>query len=167
MCALSLAATAQAVGAEPPMETVAAWMTGSFSSAEQSAHDEAFYDIRLEMVPIWTDRDDALWIYVEQAAASALERPYRQRIYRVTEDPSGAIRSEVFSLPEPLEFAGAWREPERLDALTPESLTVRQGCAVVLHRQPSGLYAGKTDDRAVSELAARRELRDVGGHGRP
>ena len=37
-------------------ETLAQWMTGSFSSADQAEADERYYDIRLEMVPIWTER---------------------------------------------------------------------------------------------------------------
>jgi CpeT protein len=63
-------------------------MTGTFSSAAQAAADpDNFFDIRLQMVPIWTDRaepDGARWLYVEQASAEALDRPYRQRVYRVS-----------------------------------------------------------------------------------
>ena len=60
------------------------WMTGSFSSASQaSAAPDDYFDIRLYMVPIWDGRADGPWLYVEQAAASALERPYRQRVYQV------------------------------------------------------------------------------------
>jgi hypothetical protein len=60
---LLTAAVSQA--AEPGMEQLAQWMSGSFSSAAQAAEDSAYYDIRLEMAPIWTDRDDAVWLYVE------------------------------------------------------------------------------------------------------
>ena len=82
VCVLILLALAVPASADE-LDTLVEWMTGSFSSQAQAQADERYYDIRLEMVPIWTDRDDGRWLYVEQAAASALERPYRQRIYRV------------------------------------------------------------------------------------
>ena len=50
-------------------------MTGNFSSAAQAEADSAYYDISLDMAPIWTDREDAGWLYVEQAVASMLTSP--------------------------------------------------------------------------------------------
>ena len=130
------------------LATLVEWMTGSFSSEAQARADETYFDIRLEMVPIWTDRDDGIWLYVEQAAASALDRPYRQRVYRVTEAVEGRFASEVFSFPEPLRFAGAWQEPAKFDALAPDSLSVREGCAVHLLRRDDDRYTGSTDGDA-------------------
>lgn len=49
-------------------------------------------------------------------AAVALDRPYRQRIYRVTEPEQGLFTSEVFALPGPAALVGAFRDPARLDA---------------------------------------------------
>ena len=40
------------------------WMSGSFSSSNQSLQDSSFFDINLEMVRIWNDRTDAIWLYV-------------------------------------------------------------------------------------------------------
>jgi hypothetical protein len=127
------------------LETLLEWMTGSFGSGAQAAADSSYHDIRLEMVPIWTDRDDGPWLYVEQAAAAALERPYRQRVYRVTEPVEGRFASEVFELPEPLRFAGAWRDPAAFDALAPDSLSRREGCAVHLLRADDGTFTGSTE----------------------
>jgi hypothetical protein len=79
---LAIVALASAAGAaqETSLLVAVAWMTGSFSSAEQAAADTNYFDIRLEIVPIWTTRADGHWLYVEQAAAGYLERPYRQRV---------------------------------------------------------------------------------------
>lgn len=127
-------------------------MTGSFSSEEQSKGDpDNFLDIRLHMTPIWTSRTDGAWLYVEQAAAARLDRPYRQRIYRVatakalgrTDAPADTVISEVYELPgDPLVFASAWREPSRFDALTPESLQARKGCAVFLRGSGTPIAPG-------------------------
>ena len=126
------------------LETLASWMTGSFSSQAQSEADEDFFDIRLEMAPIWTGREDAVWMYVEQAAASNLDQPYRQRIYRLTEGPPGTFTSEIFAMSEPLSFAGAWRDEDPLAQLGPEDLSPREGCAVVLRRSDDNTFAGST-----------------------
>lgn len=107
-------------------------LTGSFSSETQAELDPTYFDIRLEMRPIWTARGDGPWLYVEQAAASALDRPYRQRVYHLVRTPLG-VRSDVYSLPgDPLEFAGGFRDPACFDAIGPDDLTIRTGCAIHL-----------------------------------
>jgi len=55
-------------------------MSGSFSSEAQSTSDSAFFHISLKMKPIWPTKVGENWLYVEQAMASALDKPYRQRI---------------------------------------------------------------------------------------
>ena len=131
------------------LQDLARYMIGSFSSAEQAAQDTAFLDIRLETWPIWEDRNDGIWLYVEQADAEALDTPYRQRVYRLTAGTDGTFLSTIYSLPgDPLRFAGAWRNPEPLGELTPGSLVEREGCTVVLRREPGGDFVGSTVDRS-------------------
>jgi hypothetical protein len=140
-CFLTFALSGAAASAGE-LETLVDWLSGSFSSAAQAEADSAYFDIRLEMVPIWTDRGH--WLYVEQAAAGSLDRPYRQRVYQVTTECDGSLVSAVYELPEPMRFAGAWQDPKQLDQLTSDSLLLRQGCAVVLRRDSSGVFAGGT-----------------------
>lgn len=122
-------------------------MTGSFSSAAQAEADPDFYDIRLEMVRIWPQRSDAVWLYVEQAAATHLDQPYRQRVYRVTREQDGSYRSAVFTFAEPLRFAGSFRNEQPLKELSPDDLTIRKGCDVILRRSDDGAFRGSTVDR--------------------
>ena len=100
-------------------------MCGSFSSQEQAAADPDFSDIRLHMVRIWPERDDGYWLYVEQAAASSLDRPYRQRVYRLTRVDESTFESAVFELDDPLQYAGEWKKSYALDGLTPKALKRR------------------------------------------
>ena len=58
------------------LETLVSWMSGSFSSQAQAEADSNYYDIRLEMAPIWQERDDGHWIYVEQATVPGIKRIY-------------------------------------------------------------------------------------------
>lgn len=135
------------------LELLTTWMTGSFSSGPQAESDPEYHDIRLEMVPIWTGRDDGPWLYVEQAAATALDKPYRQRIYHVTRIEDGGYSSAVYEFPEPLTYAGAFRDPSAFAALTPDDLTVREGCAVYLVREDQGPFAGSTrEQECISAL---------------
>ncbi|MFB3429572.1 MAG: chromophore lyase CpcT/CpeT [Phycisphaerales bacterium] len=136
--------------ADPMLTDLVDRMTGSFSSAAQAERDDEYFDIRLEMVEIWPGRDDdASWLYVEQATAASLERPYRQRVYRVSRSDGNEFVSAVYELPgDPLAFAGWHEAPGRFDeALEPEFLTERTGCAVYLSFDAEGdAFVGSTRD---------------------
>ena len=129
----------------------AEFLSGSFTSAAQAAADDDYFEIELHVARIWLDRDDGIWLYVEQAAASALDRPYRQRVYQVLplEGDGGAppadVVSKVYTLPgDPLAFAGAAYDPAKLDDISPDDLTLRAGCAVYLRQTENGDFVGST-----------------------
>jgi hypothetical protein len=128
------------------LAVLAEWMTGSFSSAAQAAEGEANYgDIRMEMHPIWPSRADGPWLYVEQAFAEDIEKPYRQRVYRLLDQPDGAILCQVYELPgDPLAHAGAHRRPDALASLKPDELLFRGGCTITFGREPDGSFFGAT-----------------------
>jgi hypothetical protein len=135
---------AQSPVTDTSLAVLARWMTGSFSSADQSFGDTNYYDIRLHMARIWPERSDGCWLYVEQAMAARMEKPYRQRVYRLSTTPAG-YESAVFLIPDPLRFAGAWKDAEALKHLTPDSLIARAGCSILLERTADGSFAGSTD----------------------
>ncbi len=134
------------------LDTLTEWMTGSFSSAEQARSDTNFFDIRLQMVRIWRERTDGVWLYVEQASAEKLDRPYRQRVYRLTQPTDSTFESAVFSLGAPMRFAGDWRKARPLEGLTPDSLAAKEGCEIVLVRSGSAFVGGTAGKRCPSEL---------------
>lgn len=120
------------------------FMQGSFSSEDQSKVDTNYFDIRLQMKPMWTIRSDAHWIYVEQAVASKMDKPYRQRVYRVSQLPDGTFESAVFTFPDPLKYAGDWKKDNPLEELSPSDLTERKGCSVFLVKNEDGSFTGGT-----------------------
>jgi hypothetical protein len=143
MIALALGLLAADPAAE--LTRVADFLTGSFSSGEQAKADPAFFDVRLRSARIWADRPGEHWLYVEQAMATALDKPYRQRVYQLVWKDGAAV-SVISTLPgDPLKFAGAWEKPERFAALKPADLTERKGCAIRLTREADGRYTGTTD----------------------
>lgn len=142
---LMLSADASAQKATPDLERLASMMQGSFSSETQSKRDTTYFDIRLRIARIWQHRSDALWFYVEQALASLQTKPYRQRVYRLTQLNDTTFESAVFTLREPMRFAGEWRRENLLKNQTPDSLAERTGCAVILHKQHNGIvFTGGT-----------------------
>jgi hypothetical protein len=129
------------------LNELAGLMQGSFSSGDQSKIDSGYFDIRLEIKRIWPERTDGIWLYVEQAAARSLDKPYRQRIYRLTETGYNLFESEVFEIEEPLRFAGEWKKKRPFATNGTEILMPRQGCSVHLKKIGKKTYSGSTVDK--------------------
>ena len=123
------------------------FMTGDFSSEIQSQNDTDYYDIRLHMAPLWPDSKDGYWLYVEQAMASQPDKPYRQRFYKVILKDDFTIESMVYTINEPLRFAGAWAKPELLQGINTDSLETRTGCSIMLKKVAPGIYEGSTNGK--------------------
>lgn len=162
LAAMSLAAqpaTSASDLPKPSLGLLAERLTGSFSSADQAAADpENYFEIVLHMTPIFAERRDGPWLYVEQATAKTPDKPYRQRVYRLSEPRPGVFKSDVYTLPDPAAAIGAWRDASRLGDLKPESLTLRDGCALTLTWKPGeggapGAFVGSTTGtQCASEL---------------
>ncbi len=115
------------------LELLIDYMTGSFSSEEQAATstDPYHVDVRLKMVRIWDhlSTDNGYWLYVEQAYADQLSSPYRQRVYRVFEE-NGQLKDEIYAIPSPATYVGAWETPEDFDQISEDDLTLKPGCGL-------------------------------------
>ncbi|MEM9166042.1 MAG: chromophore lyase CpcT/CpeT [Planctomycetota bacterium] len=143
------------IAPQPLADVAARWLEGTFTSAEQAAEDENYFEVVLHHHPIWPERDDGRWFYVEQAVAGALDRPYRQRVYRVWARPSSSLReiaveSTVYELPDPDAFINAWSSQDLFADLDPIDLTKRDGCEVVFTEFGNGWMEGSTADRACA-----------------
>jgi len=128
------------------MDYLVDYMTGSFSSKEQAEKDTNYFNIELEMVQIWKDRTDGPWIYLEQAIADYKDRPYRQRVYQLKNQADLRIESIIYTIPDPLRFAGDYKKEFPLLRITPDSLTLREDCEVVLYMTDNGYFEGSTLD---------------------
>jgi hypothetical protein len=127
---------------------IAAWMSGAFDSRDQHLADTAnYFAIRLHMKPIWKNRADGVWLYVEQAMMGYLDKPYRQRVYHVYLQDDSTVISHVYEMEKPLRFAGVWQQENPLSTLTPDSLKDRKGCSILLRKTNPARYLGQTHDR--------------------
>ena len=141
---ISLTAVCQEKVDERDLLELKSRMEGSFSSELQAKSDSDYYNIHLHMAQIWPRSEDGYWLYVEQAIASALKKPYRQRVYHVYKQDDITLVSKVFELNTPLRFAGAYANIDLLKGLTKDSLIDRQGCSIYLHKDKDGNFAGST-----------------------
>lgn len=142
--------TSESTSPKNDFEQLCDWMTGSFNSMKQSQEDTTYYSINLEMYPIWEDKDDEVyWMYVEQALSSKKEKPYRQRIYKVEQKDSTTFVSSIYTLADPEKYIGSWTKPELYDALSMDSILIREGCEVVLKKE-GDMYSGETGDGTCS-----------------
>ncbi len=119
-------------------------MCGSFSTAAQAKSDTSFYDIRLNMVQFWKNNKNGYWLYVEQALASEMNKPYRQRVYHLYLENDTVIASTVYELKNCKQYVGAWKDVDRFKNFANDSLVMRQGCAVYYYKISDQSYTGST-----------------------
>jgi len=132
-------------------QKLCSYMTGTFSSELQSKQDTDYFDIRLQMQHIWKHRTDGYWIYVEQAVADYVNKPYRQRIYQVVQTGDNMFESRVYEFDNPLQYAGAWNDTAKLNSLTIEELQLRNGCTITLiWNDTLQKFTGATADKNCS-----------------
>lgn len=133
------------------LEQLASWMSGSFSSTQQSIADSNYFDINLEMDRIWHERNDAIWLYVEQASSKRLIKPYRQRVYKLTQNEN-IFLSKVYEVSNPEKFIGAFNKNELFDTFGPEELIERVGCTVIMEYNNSSFKGSTKDKECLSSL---------------
>jgi CpeT protein len=120
-------------------------MQGSFSSEKQSKTDTSYFDIRLQIVPMWTNRKNEYWFYVEQAMSSTMDKPYRQRAYKLAIENDSTISSSVYNIKNGEKYYGDYKKKKPLENLTPDSLEIRKGCAVLLYKTGKKKFKGATN----------------------
>lgn len=122
------------------------YMSGSFNSFQQSKSDTTYFDVSLEMHPIWKKDKQTKWLYVEQAITQNKNKPYRQRVYGITQTGANTFVSTVYLIPNQEAYVGAYQKAKkRFKNLTPQQLEEKEGCHITLTFNGIA-YEGKTGD---------------------
>lgn len=127
-------------------------LQGEYSSEIQSKKDTSYFNIYLAMYPIWENRTDGKWLYVEQAMASKREKPYRQRIYQIKKGENNEVISVIYTFENPLEYANAHQNKELLQKLTFDKITSKVGCEVYMKPTKNGFEGGTKGQGCASNL---------------
>lgn len=126
-------------------------MQGNYSSEKQSVRDTSYFNISLRMVPIWKNKGH--YLYVEQSMFKKQEKPYRVRIYKITQLGENEFISEIHILKNEKDWIGKWKTPEAFEALSENEIELKKGCGVILKRIGKNKFAGQTGDKTCpSEL---------------
>jgi CpeT protein len=120
----------QPAGDLGPALELAGLLAGRFSSAEQAARDTDYDVVEAELVRIWPERTDGVWLYQEQAVlgpAGSVERarktqPYFQRIVQLVPQGDDRVIRHTWEMHNPDPLIGAWQEPARFASLNNDLL---------------------------------------------
>jgi hypothetical protein len=128
-------------------------MSGKYNSQAQSISDTDYFNISLVMTPIWKERTDGRWLYVEQAMATKLEKPYRQRVYHLQHPQTNIFTSDIYTIKDALSFAGAQNDKEKMQKLSFDKIELKEGCTVTLVAKGNNEFEGGTNsDHCPSDL---------------
>lgn len=139
--------TADAPAGDPELRELTSMMTGTFDTKQQSETDPTYYNVSLTLKHVWPERDPGTyWLYVEQAIVGA--PPYRQRVYQLERVDATTLVSKVYDFIKGTDRAkavGAWEHQTPLSTMSPQDLTLKTGCGVLLVKQSDGSFLGATD----------------------
>lgn len=144
-CGTELSAKIDPPLPSPNATAFACALVGNYANTNQAASDAAVPALSLHICPIWTDRIDGLWVYVEGTTQSDPGTPYRQRIYQVVDgNDADSVDARMYEFSDNgSKYAGAWKASNPLDALSPFLLTPRAGCTTTFQRAADGSWTGR------------------------
>ena len=124
---------------------------GAWTSAEQSS-DPGYDWVESEMVRIWPDREDGVWLYQENAILgaspddpdrddAAKEKPYFQVVIHIRDLGGNQVHTATYRVADRAAAKGAWRTP---DAFEPAWLG-EVSCMGEMEEVGAGYWRGGTE----------------------
>lgn len=114
--------------------TLAYWMAGHFSNQKQSFENSKLYaHIHIFFRPLPPQKFLGIWFYSEQVYDYDMWNPYRQGVHQLI-DRGDRIYIENYGLKDGLLYAGAARELEILETISPDCIERRYNCSMIFKR---------------------------------
>jgi hypothetical protein len=129
----------------PNLQTLAAYLTGTFDNRSQ-AMDEPVWYVGLQVWHRATHlfADDSITIFAEQANRLKLEQPYRQRLMRLQDGENG-LTAQFYGFKDPSMVVGSGQHSDRLQAITVQDIDFLPGCLLTVQARSlngkPGFYA--------------------------
>lgn len=131
-------------------------LQGTFTSEKQSQQDSSYYNVTINLAPIWKKEEEDLWLYAEQALSDAIHNPYSQKIYRVSKDKDERIKLEPYILENFTLYKGAWKETSLFSSLDPADLSPEVGCTIYFKKEDN-TFIGETEGKNCRSLRTNSE----------
>jgi CpeT/CpcT family protein DUF1001 len=122
----------------PDLIALGKYLAGEFDNREQALVEPVWYvHLRMWVRPIDLFREDSITLFAEQANVINLDRPYRQRIMRLTSnsDSPSAIQVQYYMPKDPGALSGAGQNPALLKTLVSEQLELLPGCKLKVSQE--------------------------------
>ncbi|MBA4299762.1 CpeT/CpcT family [Algoriphagus alkaliphilus] len=117
---------------------------GTYSSERMASENPSRVHVILTIKPIWKDRSDGAWFYLEQAAYHQREVPYRTAVLKVFEQ-DGKIISRNYTFENKDIFLDGEERPFPIERFSPSALDAKY-CDILFEVDFSGNFVGKTPD---------------------
>jgi hypothetical protein len=141
------------------LQQLAEILPGSYDNSQQhQAFPKDFHHLRLEVQRIWSDRDDAVWLYVEQALYDLPEAPHHQWVYKIFRGERDTLIGEIYSLENASTAIRKGHDKAFWKEQHPNQLSLRQGCAIRFVRRCNGYFVGSTHGSACSSPVDRADF---------
>ncbi len=128
------------------MLTLSHWLAGEFSNQKQAMENPKDYPhIRVFFRPLPFDFFSAIGFYSEQAYDYDLWSPYRQGVHRVIAQ-NHQVYIENYSLKDGILYAGAGRDRQILNTITPNSIERRYHCSMIF-KQEGDVFRGGVEGK--------------------
>lgn len=103
---------------------------GHFGNARQVREKPEMGEKHQEfiIIPIFQDRPNEFWIYLEYFSPSMHDAPIDQRVEQYVRVNRDSIRMEVYYLKEPEKYINEWKKPNPFENLTKDDLTRDATC---------------------------------------
>lgn len=116
-------------------------LSGEFSNQPQAiAEPVHFVQLRLWQRALLLFGHDRPCLFLEQANALQLDRPYRQRLLCLEADFSGQLSAQFYQFKNAAAVLGAGQDPDRLRSLTPEDVQLLESCRLAVEQTSRGGY---------------------------
>ncbi len=120
------------------LEAIASLLTGVFRNPDQALENPAWF-VHLQL---WQRRTplfaaDSVTLFLEQANVLYLDRPYRQRLLRLTEE-AGQVWGQYYQFQDFSRWRGCGEASERLQGLMLADVAELPGCRVAIAPVPTG-----------------------------
>ena len=125
------------------------WLSGVHHSSNNQINGKNV-SVSLHVLPIWQDRIDGEWLYMESSIVDSTAKPFRQRVLQLVGSVNGAIRLYSYSIPRASDFSGSYYDPAILASLAPSQLSLTSGCDIVVALNATRTFVGETDPNSCA-----------------